>query len=79
MLLEATCLFSGNSVQILISAAAYAASHVSEEGFGELFVLGTILGCCHSVSKFDLLVPTISHSLYNMCIFIAILLTATVG
>jgi membrane protease YdiL (CAAX protease family) len=65
-------------MQILISSVAYAGSHITQEGFVELLVLGTVLGTVHIVSKNDLWVPTMTHSLYNLCIFIAILLAGTV-
>ena len=62
-------------MQVLLSSALYAASHLTLSGFPQLFALGLLLGSLHVYAKRNLLLPTFTHSLFNTAILVAILLS----
>eukprot|EP00892_Ulva_mutabilis_P001915 jgi/Ulvmu1/11724/UM008_0137.1 len=69
--------YVGAPVAVVISAAIYAGSHLTQSGFPNLFLFGLALGTAHVVSGKNLLVPTAAHSAYNMFVFLAVVATVS--
>jgi membrane protease YdiL (CAAX protease family) len=65
-------------MQVVFSSALFASSHLTMDGFFQLFVLGTALGTSHVLTNKNLWVPTVSHSLYNMAVYLALVAVTVV-
>lgn len=63
-------------LQVIVSSAAFAGSHLSVQGFPQLFAFGCILGTAHVASQRNLLLPTLMHSSFNLFILAALLITS---
>ena len=66
---------STSRMQVALSAVGYASTHLSVYGFPQLAALGVLLGSLHVYASRNLLLPTITHSLFNTVILGAVLLS----
>lgn len=64
-------------MQVVISSAVFAGSHLTPAGFPVLFLFGLGLGTAHVACGKNLLVPTAAHSAYNMVVFLFVIASVT--
>lgn len=61
-------------VQVIISAAAFAASHLSIRDSPALLLLGCVFGAVAVASRGNLAAVTLAHAFYNMAVITGLLL-----